>query len=132
AESFSWLPAAVGGPETTSLSSVAAATLEDTGGKTPGPLVSPQELREQHQQLLQAVDLIRCDAELNLQRYTAGVDRIRKGTERNLQRFAAAVDAKIDRLNRSFSSERERELETFRRSNRYVLMTASAIAGMLL
>src|SRR5437870_4785985 len=128
--SFLCLATSVSGSETSAASNLADATLEENAGKPPETLISPQDLQEKHQQLLQAVDLVRRDAELNLQRYAATVDRIREETELSLQRFAAGVDVKVNRLISTFASERERELETFRRSNRFVLMTASVMAGM--
>src|SRR5947207_9994247 len=47
-------------------------------------LLSSQQAQEQHAQLLRAVDLIRRDAAVNFQTYTAGMERIRKDTELNL------------------------------------------------
>jgi len=89
-------------------------------------------MQEQHQQLLKAIDLVRRDTDVNLQRYTTAVDRVRRDTAVSLQRYAAAVDVKLDLLKQDFAAERERVLQTLRSSNRFALMTASIIVGFLL
>jgi len=106
-----------------------------TGEKSPLPPEQPpwpQQLQEQHQQLLKALEGIRQEAELNRQRYAAAVERIRKDSELSLQRFAAALDVKVDILNQTFVSEREHELQALRRSNRFALTSASVMVGILL
>ncbi len=103
--------------------------LVDKGLKSPEVL---QQLQEQHQQVLKAVDLIRQDAQGQFQRYTTAVDRIRKDTDATLKRFATAMDGKLDGLNRAVASERERDLQTMRDSNRFALTTASVLVGLLL
>jgi len=121
-----------GWSETNSASNGGAATPADKVATAPETLVWAQQLQEQYQQLLQAIDLIRREAELDHQRYSLAVDRIRKDTEFSLQRYAGASDVKIDRLARTFSAERERELEALRRSNRFALISASIVVGILL
>jgi hypothetical protein len=102
----------------------------DRNAKGPDGMLSAQQIQEQHQQLLKALELMRRDAEANLQRYNATVDRIRKETEAGLQRFAAAVELKVDVLNRALAAERDRELQTLRRSNRLSLTVAGIIVGV--
>ena len=104
----------------------------EKGWRSPEVLLTPQQLQEQHQQLLKAVDLIRQETQVHLQRYATAVDRIRKDTDASLKRFTATVDGKLDRLNRAIASERERDLQTMRNSNRFALTTASIIVGLLL
>jgi len=76
-------------------------------------LLLPQQLREQNQQLLLAVELIRQE------------------TEGRLQRHASAIDLKLDRLSQVFASERERELDALHSFNRFALTTATGVAGIL-
>ena len=104
----------------------------EKGSKSPEVLLIPQQLQEQHQELLKAVDLIRQDTQAHLQRYATAVDRIRKDTDASLKRFTTEVDGKLDRLNRSVASERERDLQTLHNSNRFALTTASIIVALLL
>jgi len=117
--SFVCLSTAMGGSQTSS---------PPNGAET----LTPQQLQEQQQQLLKAVDGIRQDTQVHLQRYATAVDRIRKETDASLKRFITAVDGKLDRLNRAIASERERDLQTMRNSNRFALTAASIIVGLLL
>src|SRR6266516_1994625 len=117
--SFVCLSTAMGGSQTSS---------PPNGAET----LTPQQLQEQQQQLLKAVDGIRQDTQVHLQRYATAVDRIRKETDASLKRFTATVDGTLDRLNRAVASERERALQTLRNSNRFALTTASIIVGLLL
>ena len=126
------LSIAMGGSQTISPPNAAESTSVEKGGKPAEALLTPQQLQEQHQQLLKAVDLIRQDAQGQLQRYATTVDRIRKDTDASLKRFATTVDAKLDRLNRAVASERERDLQTLSNSNRFALTTASILIGLLL
>src|SRR6266536_1123964 len=104
----------------------------ERGERSQEILFTPQQLQEQHQQLLKALDLLRRDAAANVQRHAAAVDRIRKDTEASVQRFAAAVDARVDFLGRTLTSSSERELKALQRSNRFVLITAAILVGALL
>ena len=122
----------MGGSQTNPPPNGAEPSSVEKGWKSPEVLLTPQQLQEQHQQLLKAVDLIRQDTQVHLQRYATAVDRIRKDTDASLKRFTTAVDGKLDRLNRAVASERERDLQTMRNSNRFALTTASIIVGLLL
>jgi len=126
------LSTAMGGSQTNPPPNVAEPSSVEKGWKSPEVLLTPQQLQEQHQQLLKAVDLIRQDTQAHLQRYATAVDRIRKDTDASLKRFTTAVDGKLDRLNRVVASEREHDLQTLRSSNRFALMIASIIVGLLL
>ncbi|HYV28903.1 MAG TPA: hypothetical protein VFA77_15315 [Candidatus Eisenbacteria bacterium] len=129
---FLCLSAAVGWSQTNPPAKGTDSTTEEKSWKSQEALPLPQQLQEQHQQLLKAIDLIRQDAEVNVQRYAVPVDRIRQETEQSLQRFVTAVDGKLDFLNGAFITERERELQSLRRSNRFALTIASVIVGVLL
>ncbi len=126
------LPIALGGSETNAPPNGAEPTSIEKGWKSPEALFTPQQLQEQHQQLLKAVDLIRQDTQGHLQRYAIAVDRIRKDTDASLKRFTTTVDGKLDRLNRAVAAERERDLQTLSNSNRFALTTASILVGLLL
>src|SRR6266516_4724080 len=130
--SFLCLSTAMGGSQTSSPPNGAEPSSVEKGLKSPEVLLTPQQLQEQHQQLLKAIDVIRQDTQVHLQRYATAVDRIRKDTDASLKRFITAVDGKLDRLNRVIASERERELQTMRNSNRFALTAASIIIGLLL
>jgi hypothetical protein len=130
--SFLCLSTATGGSQTSSPPNEAEPSSVEKGWKSSEVLLTPQQLQEQHQQLLKAVDVIRQETQVHLQRYATAVDRIRKDTEASLKRFTSAVDGKLDRLNRAVASERERDLQTLRNSNRFALTTASIIVGFLL
>jgi len=95
-------------------------------------LLTPQQLQEQHQQLLKAIELIRQDTQVHLQRFATAVDRIRKDTDASLKRFTVAVDGKLDRLNRTVASEREHDLQTLSNSSRFTLTIAAVVVGLLL
>ena len=126
------LPIALEGSETNAPPNGAEPSSIEKGWKSPEALLTPQQLQEQHQQLLKAVDLIRQDTQGHLQRVAIAVDRIRKDTDASLKRFTTAVDGKLDRLNRTVASERERDLQTLSNSNRFALTTASVLIGLLL
>jgi len=130
--SFLCLSAAMGWSQTNPPSNGADSATEEKIWKSQDAVPLPQQLQEQHQQLLKAIDLIRQDAEVNVQRSAGPVDRIRQETELSLRRFATAVDGKLDFLNQALISERARELQSLRRSNRYALTIASVIVGVLL
>ncbi len=130
--SFLCLSTAMGGSQTSSPPNGAEPSSVEKGLKSPEVLLTPQQLQEQHQQLLKAIDVIRQDTQVHLQRYATAVDRIRKDTDASLKRFITAVDGKLDRLNRAVASEREHDLQTLRKSNRFALTTASIIIGLLL
>src|SRR6266540_3582135 len=117
--SFLCLATALDGSETSSPPNGAEPLSVEKGWRSPEVLLTPQQLQEQHQQLLKAVDVIRQDTQVHLQRYATAVDRIRKDTDANLKRFTTAVDGKLDRLNRAVASGRERDLQTLRNSNRF-------------
>jgi len=95
-------------------------------------VASPQLLRDQHAELIRAIELIRRDADTNLQRYAAGIERIRKETEASLRRLAAGMDTKVELLTQAFASERERELQVLQESNRFALASAGIMTGLLL
>ena len=130
--SFLCLSTAIGGSQTSSPPNGAEPSSVEKGLKSPEVLLTPEQLQEQHQQLLKAVEVIRQDTQGHLQRYATVVDRIRKDTDASLKRFITAVDGKLDRLNRAVASEREHDLQTLRKSNRFALTTASIIVGLLL
>ena len=104
----------------------------DKNSKSSEVLLTPQKLQEQNQQLLKAIELIRQDTQLHLQRYATAVDRIRKDTDASLKRFSVAVDGKLDRLNRTVASEREHDLQTLSHSSRSTLTIASVVVALLL
>jgi len=120
------------GSQTNSLPNGAEPLSVEKGWKIPEVLLTSQQLQEQHQQLLKAIDLIRQDTQGHLQRSATAVDRIRKDTDASLKRFATAVDGKLDRLNRAITFERSRDLQTMRDSNRFALTAASILVGLLL
>jgi hypothetical protein len=117
--------------QTNSAPNGADASTVEKSAKSTEVLLTPQQLQEQHQQLLKAVDLIRQDTQSQLQRYGSAVDRIRKDTDASLKRFASAMDGKLDSLNQSVTSERERDLQTLRNSNRFALTVAGILVGLL-
>jgi hypothetical protein len=104
----------------------------EKGWKSPEVLLTTQQLQEQQQQLLKAVDLIRQETQVHLQRHAIAVDRIRKDTDASLKRFTTAVEGQLDHLNWSVALERESGLQTLRDSNRFALTAASIIVGLLL
>jgi len=128
---------AVGWSQSSSPSNKAEPASGERISKAPEVLLTPQalaaqQLQEQHQQLLKAVELIRQDTQIHLQRYATAMERIRKDTDTSLKQFTAAVDGKLERLNRTVASERERDLQTLRDSNQFALTSASIIVGLLL
>jgi len=126
------LATAIGRSQTSAPSNGVEPLSVERSSKSTEILLSPQQLQEQHQELLKAVDLIRQDAQGHLQRNVAAVERIRKDTDASLKRFTTAVDGKLDSLNRAVASERERDLQTMRNSNRFALTTAAILVGLLL
>jgi hypothetical protein len=119
-------------PQTNTHPNAAAPATEEGSGKSLEVQFSPQQLQEQLQQLLKAIDRVREDAAVNLQRSAAAVDFIRRDTEVSLQRYAAAVDVKLDLFNQAFVAARERELQAVHSSNRFALTTASIMVAVLL
>jgi hypothetical protein len=122
----------VKGAQTNLPPSEADSSSVEKGWKSPEILLTTQQLQEQQQQLLKAVDLIRQETQVHLQRHAIAVDRIRKDTDASLKRFTTAVEGKLDHLNRAITSERESSLQTLRDSNRFALTAASIIVGLLL
>jgi len=104
----------------------------ERNSKSTEVLLTPQKLQEQHQQLLKAIEAIRQDTQVHLQRYATAVDRIRKDTDSSLKRFSVAVDGKLDRLNRTVASEREHDLQTLSNSSRFNLTIAAVVVALLL
>jgi hypothetical protein len=135
--SLFYLSFAVGWSQSSSPSNRAEPASGERSSKAPEVLLTPQvlaaqQLQEQHQQLLKAVELIRQDTQIHLQRYVTAMERIRKDTDTSLKRFTATVDGKLERLNRTVAAEREHSLQTLRDSNQFALKSASIIVGLLL
>lgn len=109
---------------------------QSTGESPPGDrnpreaTLTAQQVLDQHQQLLKALDLLRRDSDANLQRYNLIVDRLRKETDLSLQRFGAAVGLRLDVLNQALAAARERELAALNRSNRLSLAVAGAMVAL--
>src|SRR5262245_8452680 len=96
-----------GGSQSNPVPPVIEPSTVEKGLQLPEVLLTPQQLQEQHQQLLKAIELIRQDTQGYFQRHATAVERIRKDTDASLKRFTTAVDRKMDRLNLAVASERE-------------------------
>ena len=108
-----YLSTATGQPQTNIFPDVTDLLSAEEFWRSMEALPSSQQLQEQHQQLMQAIGLIRQD------------------TEAALHRHANAINLKLDLVNQALASERERELQAWRSSNRFALATASIIVGVV-
>jgi tetratricopeptide (TPR) repeat protein len=108
-----------------------------TNGKAAEPSPESQQslraylqLQEQLHAALLAIEQARKDAEAAAQRNNTAIQQAREEAEAAAQRNSDMIGARLKLIEQTLTNQRDRELETMQKSNRFMLTMATVVGGI--
>jgi tetratricopeptide (TPR) repeat protein len=118
-------PTAFGATVTNSAPAAKDETIGNDAAWPQHVIQSYQQLQEQQQSMMREIEQQRQDAAGNAR----AVEQAREDAEAAAKRNADELEARLNRIEQSVTSEREREIEVMQSSHRFTLIMVSVFAG---